>query len=370
MKQIIFAMYMLLVFCGFNAAAEASPSYMTSVEASRHAAQAEKIQAARAPKLCLVWQQQFPDPSSPMGGKIPEGVTVVSPCWFEITSENGAIGNQKENDVTPEKAYIQKVHEAGCQAWPLLTNSFNAELTSKLLRNPEGQKKAIQNILGLCREYELDGINLDFENIADEDRDRLTHFAADISAALHKENKMVSIDVTAPSEMRFWSHCYDRKALSSYVDYVILMAYDEYSPFSEKAGSVASLPWVEKGIEAVLAEGVPQDKLVLGMPLYMRIWSESRNDIHAKTLRMPAAEALILEKGIVPVWLPDAGQYYFEYTEGGIRYRVWQENARSVALKSALVSRYNLAGGALWKSGVETPDVWEVLSAALKNAVR
>ena len=255
MKQIIFAMYMLLVFCGFNAAAEASPSYMASVEASRHAAQAEKIQAARAPKLCLVWQQQFPDPSSPMGGKIPEGVTVVSPCWFEITSENGAIGNQKENDVTPEKAYIQKVHEAGCQAWPLLTNSFNAELTSKLLRNPEGQKKAIQNILGLCREYELDGINLDFENIADEDRDRLTHFAADISAALHKENKMVSIDVTAPSEMRFWSHCYDRKALSSYVDYVILMAYDEYSPFSEKAGSVASLPWVEKGIKPYLLKG-------------------------------------------------------------------------------------------------------------------
>ena len=376
-RQGIYMKRMLLVMCmtaglfwGLHAVAGAANSPTISSGESTPAVQTRCEQISQTHKLCLVWQQQFEDSAVPLGGDIPTGVTVVSPCWFEITSDAGDIGSQQENHVTPDKAYIERVHKAGCQAWPLLTNSFDSELTSRLLRNPEGQRKAIHHILALCQEYDLDGINLDFENIADADRSLLSSFVAAIANALHQENKVVSIDVTVPSEQRFWSPCYDRKALAMSVDYVILMAYDEHSAISAQSGSVASLPWVERGIEAVLAEGVPSAKLVLGMPLYMRLWSESHGEVRARTLSMPAAERLLREKNLVPVWLKDVGQYYFEYTEDGTRYQVWQENARSLALKSALVNRYDLAGGALWKSGVETKDVWEVLLASLRNAER
>ena len=145
----------------------------------------------------------------------------------------------------------------------------------------------------------------------------------------------------------------------------MLMAYDEHGAASEVSGSVASLPWVEDGIQKTLQEGVPEKKLILGMPLYMRLWQETKGKVKAKTLSMAQAEKVIQEKGLVPVWLSKEGQYYFEYQEKNNRYRVWQENRRSLALKASLVNRYNLAGGAYWRSTLETEDVWPALAETL-----
>ena len=146
---------------------------------------------------------------------------------------------------------------------------------------------------------------------------------------------------------------------------MMLMAYDEHGANSEVSGSVASLPWVEDGIQKTLQEGVPETKLILGMPLYMRLWQETKGKVKAKTLSMAQADKAIQEKGLVPVWLSKEGQYYFEYQEKNTRYRVWQENRRSLTLKASLVNRYNLAGGAYWRSTLETEDVWPALAETL-----
>lgn len=166
--------------------------------------------------------------------------------------------------------------------------------------------------------------------------------------------------MTVPSDNGNWSRCYDRKALAEKVDYVMLMAYDEHSRLSPKAGSVASLPWVEQGIRNTLKE-VPAEKLVLGMPLYMRDWKEENGKVSARTLSMEGARKLIAEKGLVPAWHSEEAQYYFEYREQGVLHRVWQEDARSLALKNALISRYNLAGSAYWRKGLEEPEVWAAM---------
>ena len=97
----------------------------------------------------------------------------------------------------------------------------------------------------------------------------------------------------------------------------------------------------------------------------MRTWQETKGKVKAKTLSMAQADKVIREKGLVPVWLSKEGQYYFEYQEKNTRYRVWQENRRSLALKASLVNRYNLAGGAYWRSTLETEDVWPALSETL-----
>ena len=323
--------------------------------------------AAAAPlnePVCLVWQQQFKVKDVPLDKAIPAPVNVISPCWFDITNAGGDIQQSPAASLT----YVRRAHKEGRQVWALVTNSFEAEMTGKLLRSPLGRRHVIRQLEELCVQLELDGINLDFENIADEDRALLTDFTADIARELHQQGKVVSIDVTVPSHMPYWSQCYDRKALAEAVDYLIVMAYDEYGPGSKSCGSVASLPWVEQGIQNTLQEGVPKEKLVLGMPLYMRIWEETSDKKRATTLHMPAAEKLWREKGLQREWLEQEGQYYFEYQNEGKRYRVWQEDARSLALKSALISRYDLAGGALWKSGVETDDVWEVLAKGIQKA--
>lgn len=218
----------------------------------------------------------------------------------------------------------------------------------------------MEGILALAKQYQLDGINLDFENIQAADSDRLTDFVGEIAGPLQQGGYTVSIDVTVPSDNGNWSRCYDRKALAEKVDYVMLMAYDEHSRLSPKAGSVASLPWVEQGIRNTLKE-VPAEKLVLGMPLYMRDWKEENGKVSARTLSMEGARKLIAEKGLVPAWHSEEAQYYFEYREQGVLHRVWQEEARSLALKNALISRYNLAGSAYWRKGLEEPEVWAAM---------
>lgn len=315
-----------------------------------------------AGNLGVLWDWQAPGEKESrlvQQEKLP-GIDVLSPSWFIIENTQGKIKTRHGS-----VKYVRQAHDKGYKVWALITNNFDPEMTSQLLDNALARKRVIAQMLEIAKEYELDGFNLDFENINPADKDKLTDFVKKIAGALKQHGLVVSIDVTIPSSSGYWSKCYDRKSLAEAVDYVMLMAYDEHGALSEESGSVASLPWVEAGVQKTLQEGVPEEKLLLGMPLYMRIWQEEKGKVKARTLSMAQADKLIQDKGLVPVWLSKEGQYYFEYQEKNIRYRVWQENRRSLALKAALVNRYNLAGGAYWRSTLETEDVWQALAETI-----
>lgn len=318
--------------------------------------------ALAAGNLGVLWDWQAPGEKESrlvQREKLP-GIDVLSPSWFIIENAQGKIKTRHGS-----VKYVRQAHNKGYQVWALITNNFDPQMTSKLLDNPMARKRVIAQMEQLAKDYELDGFNLDFENINPADKDKLTDFVQEISKALKTQGLIISIDVTIPSNSGYWSKCYDRKAIAEVVDYMMLMAYDEHGAASEVSGSVASLPWVEVGIQKTLQEGVPEKKLILGMPLYMRLWQETKGKVKAKTLSMAQADKVIQEKGLVPVWLSKEGQYYFEYQEKNARYRVWQENRRSLALKASLVNRYNLAGGAYWRSTLETEDVWPALAETL-----
>ncbi len=318
--------------------------------------------ALAAGNLGVLWDWQAPGEKESQlvqQAKLP-GIDVLSPSWFIIENAQGKIKNRHGS-----VKYVRQAHNKGYQVWALITNNFDPKMTSKLLDSPMARKRVIAQMEQLAKDYELDGFNLDFENINPADKDKLTDFVEEISKALKPQGLIISIDVTIPSNSGYWSKCYDRKAIAEVVDYMMLMAYDEHGAGSDISGSVASLPWVEDGIQKTMQEGVPETKLILGMPLYMRLWQEEKGKVKAKTLSMAQADKVIQEKGLVPQWLSKEGQYYFEYQEKNIRYRVWQENRRSLALKASLVNRYNLAGGAYWRSTLETEDVWPALSETL-----
>lgn len=269
----------------------------------------------------------------------------------------------------PARSYVDKAHAKGYQVWALVTNAdFDPEVTGDFLRSEAGRKAAVENLIKTAESYDLDGINLDFENINLADRDALTCFVEETAAALHRQGRILSVDVTFPGGSENWSQCYDRGALARAADYLAVMAYDEHGQSSSVAGSVASLDWVEAGLAATLEE-VPSEKLLLGMPLYMRLWEEEGGRlVKVRTLTMAEAQRLLTEKKLRRTWLSDAAQYYFEYHAGDHLCRVWQEDARSLAQKAALVSRYDLAGAAFWRRGHETMDVWPAVVAVLDTA--
>ena len=229
--------------------------------------------ALAAGNLGVLWDWQAPGEKESrlvQREKLP-GIDVLSPSWFIIENAQGKIKTRHGS-----VKYVRQAHNKGYQVWALITNNFDPKMTSKLLDSPLARKRVIAQMEQLAKDYELDGFNLDFENINPADKDKLTDFVQEISKALKTQGLIISIDVTIPSNSGYWSKCYDRKAIAEVVDYVMLMAYDEHGAASEVSGSVASLPWVEDGIQKTLQEGVPEKKLILGMPLYMRLWQETK----------------------------------------------------------------------------------------------
>lgn len=218
----------------------------------------------------LYWEavyQRKPDPST--FGELP-GVNVASPTWFSIIDGDGNVRSQADS------AYVQWAHERGLEVWGLLSNSFEPDITTEALSSYEKRMNAIVQILEYSDLYKLDGINIDFENVYTKDGENVTQFMRELKPMAQAKNLIVSIDVTPKSNSEMWSAFLDRRALNSVVDYLIVMAYDEHWAASPVAGSVASLPWVGSSLSRIIEEDdVPPEKLILGIPLYTRIWTEA-----------------------------------------------------------------------------------------------
>jgi spore germination protein YaaH len=177
------------------------------------------------------------------------------------------------------------------------------------------------------------------------------------------------MDVTPISTAENWSLCFDRKSLSEIVDYIMLMAYDQHWASSPVAGSVAEYGWVENSIANVLEE-IPNEKLVLGIPFYTRLWKVEKTDageeVSSQALSMEAANQFIEDNDITLEWNEQSGQYYGETIIDGVNYKIWVEDSRSLQLKSSLVNKYDLAGLASWRKGFETEEVWSAISNIIK----
>jgi len=291
------------------------------------------------------------------------GLDIVSPTWFNIADNQGTVANKAD------KAYVQWAHQNGYKVWALVGNGSDPDATHDFLNNTDTRERIHQQMLIYAKLYELDGINIDFENVYMKDRDMLTQFMRELTPLLKEQGLIVSIDVTFRSSSENWSMCYDRKSLSEIVDYVAVMAYDQHWASSPVAGSVAELGWVENGLKRMLEE-VPNEKLLLGLPFYTRVWKEETADSGVKVtstaVSMDSVGKMLSEMKPAVIWDEESGQNYAEYKDGKTTYKIWIEDDESINLKSSLVHKYDLAGAASWRKGFESEDIWVVLQNNLK----
>ena len=308
------------------------------------------------------------------------GTSIMSPSWFELTTSGLKASSKLSHD------YVNSYKEKGYRVWPLITNQFDPDMTSKILANESMWERYKQGLINYATEYGYDGYNFDFENVHYKDKAQLTKFVDFLAKGLRDYNLHSSIDVTGYSNSENWSLVYDRKAYADAVDYVVLMAYDETWASSDTAGPVASYPWVRKHTEQMLSE-VPASKLVLGIPFYMREWSVAvkgswEGKAKSKTLAMTKALDLEREYRDVMRWddrlkgnyltLTNKNGVYSIYDEKkpyeGTLTKIWFEDPQSLSYKVGLVKELQLAGVAAWRKGFEASDVWPVLSFALDSA--
>ena len=311
---------------------------------------------------------------------VQNGTSIMSPSWFELTTTGLKVSSKISYD------YVNSYKEKGYRVWPLITNQFDPDMTSKILSNESQWERYKQALINYATEYGYDGYNFDFENIHYKDKAQLSKFVDFLAKGLRDYNLHSSIDVTGYSNSGNWSLVYDRKAYADSVDYVVLMAYDETWASSDTAGPVASYPWVRKHTEQMLSE-VPASKLVLGIPFYMREWSVPvkgswEGKAKSKTLAMTKALDLEREYRAGLRWddglkgnyltLTNKNGIYGIYDEKkpyeGTLTKIWFEDPQSLSYKVGLVNELQLAGIAAWRKGFEDSDVWPVLSFALDGA--
>lgn len=307
----------------------------------------------------LTWDYTYAEHSEDKINQIKDikGLDVIIPTWFSIRNGNGDMidrGNQN---------YIKKYKDLGIDVWAYLDNSFDPNITHEALSNENTRKKVINKTLELCKKYGMKGINIDFEHTKIDDRDYITDFVRDFRQAAG-DDFIITVDVTPQISADVTKEPYDRKALAEIADYMVVMAYDQHWGSSDKAGSVAQYKWVEGSVN-VLFRNIPNKKMILGVPLYTRIWKEAGGKVTSKTISMDEVARIIVAKGLKPVWDKESQQNYIEYQENNADYKIWIEDANSLEKKVSLVNKYNLAGVGSWRLGFETPNIWDVISKEL-----
>lgn len=315
----------------------------------------------------LTWEAVYS--TNPRTSELPnmDGVSVVSPTWFHIKNGAGDISNLASYE------YINWAHNRGFHVWALFSNGFDPDITHEALSSFETRQKMIKQLVTYSSMYHLEGINVDFENVYLEDGPLVTQFMRELTPYLHQAGLIVSMDVTFISSSEMWSKFYEREALADIVDYMIVMAYDEHWATSPMAGSVASLPWVENHLKTIL-ELIPNEKVILGIPLYTRLWKEQETEggnieVSSKALSMDEVNTWMDERNIEPQFDPVTGQNYVEYTDETEKavYKIWLEDEVSLQKRVDLMNKYSLQGIASWARSFANDSAWQTLNKALKS---
>lgn len=307
-------------------------------------------------KVNLVWDYYSEYAKAPdRTGETMDGVNVVSPSFFSL--EKGSNGEIYDNAKDDGAEYIEWAHNNNYQVWAMFSNNSLKDTTSQILNDYEKRETMIENLMDLVEEYNLDGVNVDFENMNESDKDVYSRFLIELAPRLKKIGKTLSVDVTAPDGSETWSLCFDRNTIANVADYIVFMAYDQYGTSSNKAGTTAGYNWVEANVKKFLGqEDVDPEKIILGIPLYMRLWEEEEDGTAKPEVVNMKDMFDVLPENQVATWDEELKQYYVEYEEDGKTYKMWVENEKSVGEKINLANQYNLAGIAFWEKDRETND--------------
>lgn len=307
-------------------------------------------------KVNLVWDYYSEYAKAPdRTGETMDGVNVVSPSFFSL--ERGSNGEIYDNTKDDGAEYIEWAHNNNYQVWAMFSNNSLKDTTSQILNDYEKRETMIENLMDLVEEYNLDGVNVDFENMNESDKDVYSRFLIELAPRLKKIGKTLSVDVTAPDGSETWSLCFDINTIANVADYIVFMAYDQYGTNSNKAGTTAGYNWVEANVKKFLGqEDVDPEKIILGIPLYMRLWEEEEDGTAKPEVVNMKDMFDVLPENQVATWDEELKQYYVEYEEDGKTYKMWVENEKSVGEKINLANQYNLAGIAFWEKDRETND--------------
>lgn len=327
-----------------------------------------KVEAARFNMSYLYGNFNYSNLVTRTGNSLNE----VSPSYFDLSSS----GNLKLNTV--DTNFVKDMHSKGIKVVPFFSNHWDKAKGRSALANISN---LTTQIVDAIEKYDLDGVNVDIENVTEKDRDNYTLLVKTLREKLGND-KTISVAVAAnPYNWQTgWHGSYDYASLAKYADYLMLMTYDEHYEGGE-AGPVASIDFVEKSIKYAL-ERVDSSKIVLGIPFFGRYWKDgvyyggygiSLTRIETLTNKYDTKftydEKTQSAKAVMTIKSSEANPVVNGNTLHTGTYIIWYENQKSISAKLDLVNKYNLKGTGSWSLGQETQDTWNYYKTKLNEGV-
>jgi spore germination protein YaaH len=283
-----------------------------------------------------------------------DSLTVIAPTWLSFDA-TGALTSRAD------KRLLRFARSRGLRVTPLVANSpFKPETARPIFKDADSVERNVAKLLAAVKDLGADGINVDIEGVAPEDRPLYNVFIAALAEVFHKENLSVTVDLpakTSDAPSSAWAGWADYAWIGKHVDQAHLMCYDEHWS-AGPPGPVASLPWVRKVLDYAVTQ-IPRKKIVLGVPFYGYDWPPEGT---ASEVTGSRARELLSTSKAKPERDAESGSLWFHYTDpGGIARTVWYEDEESLKGRLSLAREFGLAGVSIWRLGDETPGFWPIL---------
>ena len=332
--------------------------------------------ATVSPPLEGVWYARNNDESVRSFVENAARISIVSPQVFALDSAGNIRGSIDPRVVAAARANSVKLV-------PLVMNpGFSQPDIHRVLTVPEARANAVRSLAALCRDYHLDGIQFDIENVHVSDKDAFTSFVRESVDSVHRAGCSVSAAVvprtaapTGPSSYHKyiaenWRHAFDYRALADTLDFISYMTYAQHTGGSTP-GPVAGFPWMEASLRYVLSLGVPPSKISLGIPAYSDYWFTAYDPVSGSRTRgddmaYPALMEIMAKAGVAPQWDEVQKAPFAMWESHGVFELAWLEDARAFKAKLALVRKYKLRGYSVWLLGSEDPATWGILGRVSK----
>ncbi len=288
-----------------------------------------------------------------------KGINVIAPTWFSLTDNDGNFRS------FASAQYVEQAHGSGMQVWGVWDN-FNyknetgTDVSSyEVLSSTAKRRQLAQSIVDTSKEFQLDGVNIDFEGLTEDCGIHYIQFLKELSVLCRSSGLILSVDNYVP----FNFNNYYRLDIQGLVtDYVIIMGYDEHWHGSGDPGSVASINYVSNGLDKTLAQ-VPGEKVVNALPFYTILWKTEGAEVTDQYITLNNVDDYLARVSITPEWDEVTCQNYAEWQSGAATYQIWVEDAESIGVKLSVMATKNLGGVAVWRLGYGTPEAWELIAS-------
>lgn len=302
-----------------------------------------------------------------------KGLTTIAPTWYHVKDTEGNLESISSAE------YVNYAHQSNIEVWATIRD-FDGGISSNeeslaLLSSTSSRENLTNQLIAEALQTGIDGINVDFEKISQDCGEHYIQFIRELSVRCRQNGLVLSVDNYVP---KGYNMQYNRKEQGVMADYVVIMGYDEHFAGSPEAGSVSSYNFVKEGIEETLKE-VPAEKVISGIPFFTRLWEETPKTeeelakdagtdaaeytmkVSSDALGMSSAEAKVSEAGAELTWDEETKQDFATWESGGVTYKIWLENEKSIEPKLKLMKKHKLAGTAAWALGQEKAEIWDLI---------